>query len=208
VAHSYWLTIAAALALLPLPGDGELSAAAEPAAWRQSVTADLRPGDIVFRRGVGPTADAVSLASLSSAGMVAWTHVGIVAQLAKDGPLYVVHAIDDRGVVMDPPERFFSAAESSAGTFVRLGGGEGVARIAMGFVGRAFDASLSLFDHEDFYCTELIFVSMRQAGIRLDIPLRKLPMHEEPVMFPDDLYRVLVAHFRAMLPPTTKTAAE
>ena len=107
--------------------------------------------------------------------------------------MYVVHAIDDRGVVMDPPERFFSAAESSAGSFVRFGGGEGVARIAMGFVGRAFDASLSLSDHEDLYCTELIFVSMRQARIRLDIPLRKLPMNE-PVMFPDDLHRALVAH--------------
>jgi hypothetical protein len=57
------------------------------------------------------------------------------------------------------------------------------------------------------YCTELIFVSMRQTRIRLDIPLRKLPMHE-PVMFPDDLHRALVAHSRAMLPPTTKTAAE
>lgn len=33
--------------------------------------------------------------------------------------------------------------------------------------------------------------SMRKAGIRLDIPLRKLPMHE-PVMFPDDLHRGLV----------------
>lgn len=192
MAHSSWLTIAA-LVLLPLLGDGELPAAAEPAAWRQSVTAGLRPGDIVFRRGVGPTADAVSLASLSPAGRVAWTHVGIVAQPVKDGPLYVVHAIDDRGVVMDPPERFFSAAESSAGSFVRFGGGEGVARIAMGFVGRAFDASLSLSNHEDLYCTELIFVSMRRARIRLDIPLRKLPM-SEPVIFPDDLHRALVAH--------------
>jgi hypothetical protein len=196
MANRPWLTFAAVFALLsPLSGDGEVQASVEPSTWRQTAIADLRPGDIVFRRGVGPTADAVSLASLSSVGRVAWTHVGIVAQPVKDGPLYVVHAIDDRGVVMDPPERFFSAAESSAGTFVRLGGGEEVARIAMGFVGRPFDGSLSLSDRQHaLYCTELIFVSMRHARIRLDIPLRKLPMHEEPVMFPDDLYRVLVAH--------------
>lgn len=198
MAHSSWLIIAA-LALLPLPGDGELPAAAEPAAWRQSVTTDLRPGDIVFRRGVGPTADAVSLASLSSAGRVAWTHVGIVAQPVKDGPLYVVHAIDDRGVVMDLPERFFSAAESSAGSFVRFGGGEGVARIAMGFVGRAFDASLSLSDQKSLYCTELVSVAMRKAGFRMDITLREMPL-SEPVMFPDDLHRVLVQMSPRSLP--------
>ena len=192
MAHLPWLTVAAALALLPLPGDGG-HAAPEPAAWRQSVTSDLHPGDIVFRRGVGPLADAVAATSFSVAGRTHWTHVGIVAQPVAGGPLYVVHAIDDRGVVMDAPKRFFSAAESSAGSFVRVEGGEGVARIAMGFMGRPFDASLSLSDHEALYCTELIFVSMRQAGIRLEAPLRKLPL-SEPVMFPDDLHRALVAH--------------
>ena len=192
MAHSSWLIVAAALALLPLPGDGGVPAAIEPAAWRQLVTDGLLPGDIVFRRGVGALADAVAAASFSSASRAHWTHVGIVAQPVAGGPLYIVHAIDDRGVVMDPPQRFFSAAESSAGSFVRVEGGEGVARVVMGFVGRPFDASLSLSHSESLYCTELISVSMRHAGIRLDAPLRKLPL-SEPVMFPDDLHRTLVA---------------
>lgn len=191
MAHLPWLTVVAAFALLPLSGDGG-HAAPEPAAWRQSITADLQPGDIVFRRGVGAVADAVAAASFSSSGRANWTHVGIVAQPVAGGPLYVIHAIDDRGVVMDPPERFFLAAEASAGGFVRIEGGEGVARIATRYLRRPFDASLSLSDHEALYCTELVSVAMREAGLRLDAPLRKLPM-SEPVIFPDDLYRALVA---------------
>lgn len=187
-----WLTFAAAFALLlPLSGDGGVQAAAEPFAWRQPVIAELRPGDIAFRRGVGPVAEAVAAASFSSAGRAQWTHVGIVTQPVPGGPLYVLHAIDDRGVVMDPPERFFSAAESAAGSFVRIDGGEGVAKMAMNFVGRPFDGSLSLSDRQEaLYCTELIFVSMRHAGIRLEVPLRKLPL-SVTVMFPDDLHRAL-----------------
>lgn len=191
MANLSWLTLAAAVFLLPYSGDGGVQAAAAPTAWRQPVIADLRPGDIVFRRGVGPVADAVAAASFSSVGRAQWTHVGIVAQPAPGGPLYVLHAIDDRGVVLDPPERFFFAAESAAGSFVRIDGGEGVARMAMNYVGRPFDGSLSLSDRQEaLYCTELIFVSMFHAGIRPKVTLRKLPLIE-PVMFPDDLHRAL-----------------
>ncbi len=191
MANLSWLTLAAAVFLLPYSGDGGVQAAVEPTAWRQPVIADLRHGDIVFRRGVGPVADAVAAASFSSVGRAQWTHVGIVAQPALGGPLYVLHAIDDRGVVLDPPERFFSAAESAAGSFVRIDGGEGVARMAMNYVGRPFDGSLSLSDRQEaLYCTELVYVSMFHAGIRPKVALRKLPL-TEPVMFPDDLHRAL-----------------
>lgn len=191
MAHLPWLTVVAALALLPLSGDGG-HADPEPAAWRQSVTVDLQPGDIVFRRGVGVVADAVAAASFSSSGRATWTHVGIVAQPVAGGPLYVIHAIDDRGVVMDPPERFFSAAEASAGSFVRVEGGEGAARAALNFVGRPFDTLLTLSDQDALYCTELVSVAIRQAGKPLEVPMRKLPLND-PAMFPDDLYRALVA---------------
>lgn len=190
MAHLPWLTLASALALLPLPGDGSRPLAHETATWRQSITAGLHPGDIVFRRGVGPLADAVAVASFSSVGRANWTHVGIVTQPAGGGPLYVTHAIDGRGVVMDPPERFFSAAEASAGSVVRMERGRGVAKIAMSFVGRPFDAALLLSNQEAIYCTELIFISKRRAGIRLEVPLRKLPL-SEPVLMPDDLQRAL-----------------
>lgn len=192
MAHFPWLTLASALALLPLSGEGSRPLAHEPAAWRQSVTANLRPGDIVFRRGVGPLADAVAGASFSAAGRARWTHAGIVAQLVAGGPLYVVHAIDGRGVVADAPQRFFSATESSAGNFVRVEGGERAAHIALGFLGRPFDASLSTADQAALYCTELVFVSLRHAGVSLDVPLRRLPLSAS-VMFPDDLERVLGA---------------
>ena len=66
--------------------------------------------------------------------------------------------------------------------------GRGTAETAMTFVGRPFDAALSLSNQEAIYCTELIFISMRQAGIRLEVPLRKLPL-SEPVLMPYDLQR-------------------
>lgn len=184
--HRSWLIVAAVFALLPLSGDGGLPAAAEPSSWRQSVMADLHPGDIVFRRGVGPLADAVSAVSFSSAGRARWTHVGIVAQPAPGGPLYVVHAIDGRGVVMDTPGRFFSSKESSEGGFIRIENGASVAEAAMRFVGRPFDASFSMADQTALYCTELILVSMREAGVTLQVQPRGLPLVSE-VFLPDDL---------------------
>lgn len=190
MAHLPWLTVAAVLALLPLSGDGGLPAAAEPSSWRQSVTADLRPGDIVFRRGVGPLADAVAVSAVSfssaAAGRARWTHVGIVTQPEPGGPLYVVHAIDGRGVVMDTPGRFFSSKESSEGGFIRIENGASAAETAMRFVGRPFDASFSMADQAALYCTELILVSMREAGITPRIQARRLPLISE-VFFPDDL---------------------
>lgn len=162
-------------------------------AWRQTIVDNLHPGDIVFRRGVGAVADTVAVAStISSAGQARWTHVGIVARPTDGGPLYVIHAIDDRGVVADPPERFFSPAEASAGEVVRFEGGKQAAMIAIGFVGRPFDGALSLTDEEHLYCSELIFMSMKRAGISLNVPLRKLPLVNELVMLPEDLHGALL----------------
>lgn len=190
MANHPWLIMVAAFALLPLPGDSRFPVAAEVESWQRSVIDRLLPGDIVFRRGVGPLADAVAAASFSSAGRARWTHVGIVAQPVAGGPLYVVHAIDGRGVIIDTPENFFSSKESSFGDFIRIQGGVGVAEVAMRYVGRPFDASFSMADQTALYCTELILVSMHEAGATPLVQPRRLPLISE-VFLPDDLANAL-----------------
>ena len=156
--------------------------------WRDRIVRDLRPGDLVFRRGRGGVSDAIAIASGSA---LAWTHVGIVVQPPSfAGPL-VLHAIDGRGVVIDPPERFFSEIEASAGAVVRLRGGAAAAQHALAYAGRPFDHSLAMSEQDRLYCTELVVVALRAAGVVIDPPLRRLPLVSEPVLMPDDLYRVV-----------------
>jgi hypothetical protein len=183
--------LVAALVLLPLPGDGGLPAAAEPAAWRQSVTADLRPGDIVFRRGVGPMADAVAGASSLVADDARWTHVGIAVRIRPGGQLYILHAIDGRGVTLDTPDQFFSPAEAIAGEIKRVKGGEQAASFGIQFIGRPFDADFLMSDHSALYCSELVLAALGGAGIAVDVPLRKAPLITSKIAFPDDLAKAL-----------------
>lgn len=45
-------------------------------------------------------------------------------------------------------------------------------------------------EQDRLYCTELVVVALRAAGAAIDPPLRRLPLVSEPVLMPDDLYRV------------------
>lgn len=153
--------------------------------WREALIQSLAPGDIVFRRGIGATADAVAAASTLSVGAAVWTHVGIVTRGDPSGPLAVVHASDDRGVVQDPPERFFSRAEASAGSKISVKDGEGASKAALAWLGTPFG-----FRVGEIYCTQLVLDAFESSGTILDVKARRLPMIA-PVVLPDDLAAAL-----------------
>ena len=158
----------------------------------------LRPGDLVFRRGTGLTSQAVIAADKEGL----YSHVGIVVD--SSGVMMVVHAVpgepdyagDPDRVKMEPPEQFYSTLNASKGEICRPA--DSLAGV------RAAQAALStyqrkaLFDHsydsEDttlVYCTELVVLSYRQAGIELTGP----PTHSYNIpglrctcWLPSDLY--------------------
>lgn len=179
---------AAAVALSP-------PVSAEPAGWRDALIPDLQPGDVVFRRGLGDVSEAIAaMQGLVRRQTTTWSHAGLVTQIRPDGPLYIVHAID-RGVVLETPAQFFSAAEASAGTRIR--GNQTTleaAQAATRYLGRPFDDGFLLSDNgERMYCTELLVVAMRHAGAGLEIEPRKVPVISDPVIMPDDLFVALEA---------------
>lgn len=150
-------------------------------AWREALIENLKPGDVVFRRGIGASADAVATATRLSTGATKWTHVGIVTESLDRSHLLVAHASDDRGVVLDSPARFFSPAEASAGESISVEGGEGAGRIAAKSVGVPFG-----FGAGQIYCTALVVGALKASGILVAVKAKRLPMVSY-VILPDDL---------------------
>lgn len=162
--------------------------AAQHERWRAALIRDLRPGDIAFRRGVGALSRTVShFSAYAGSRETRWTHVGIAVRPGGSEKIYILHAIDGRGVVLDTPEKFYSPDEAVAGEIRRIGGSEKAAYVAMQFVGRPFDAEFSLSDHTAMYCTELVLTALKAAGTPVEVILRKVPLVEENIAFPDDL---------------------
>lgn len=157
--------------------------------WRADLIGRLQPGDIVFRRGVGYLSEAVYQASAYAGGEreTRWTHVGIAVRIRPGDQIYILHAIDQRGVTLDKPDQFFSPAEATAGTIKRIDGGEEAANFGLQFIGRPFDTDLQMDDHSALYCTELVLAALKGAGIAVDVPLRGLPFISNKIAFPDDL---------------------
>lgn len=151
----------------------------------------LREGDIIFRRGVGHISDMVALASSQDGGVAKWTHVGVVVSLPTG--LGVVHAINDRGVVIDSVWRFFSSAESSHGTAVRMDRGGDIAREALRLVGLPYDSKFDHHNRDEVYCTELVMAALEQAGFDINVLARPVFFRSIFAVFPDDLYQALSA---------------
>ena len=82
---------------------------------------DIRPGDLLFRRGTGLTSHTVVLADKKGQ----YSHVGIAVDSA--GTVMVVHAVpgepdyegDPDRVKMEPAEKFYSTINASAGEICR-----------------------------------------------------------------------------------------
>lgn len=181
-ANSRRLLLAAILSLVSLG-----AFAAESDSWRSKLIGKLRHGDIVYRRGIGQISDAIATVAVSSTGKPArWTHVGIAVQLRPGGKLYILHAVDKRGVTLDAPETFFSPPEAAAGSYQRVKSGAQIAQAAMAYLGRPFDKSFSLEEHDFLYCSELLLLALKDVGVKANVAVRRVPLIGL-VALPDDL---------------------
>lgn len=136
---------------------------------------ELKPGDVVFRRGGGISSHAVMMADRGGR----YSHVGIVVDSA--GRKMIVHAVpgepdfegDPDRVKMETPEKFYSSVNANAGEVKRLTGDTLTARNAAEHALAAYRRG-TLFDHEyddsdtsKMYCCELVETAYSKAGMPL-----------------------------------------
>ena len=161
---------------------------AEPEAWRERVIAAVRPGAVVARRGLDN--DPITQAVLLGQGGGRWSHVGIAVQLIPDGQIYIESAMPGAGTRVEKPEVFFSAEQASEGEVLLMPADkvDAVQSAAKSLLGRPFDDQLTLDDDgEKLYCTELVAIALRSAGVLKDLPMRSIPFLPQKVIAPDDL---------------------
>lgn len=159
---------------------------------------DIRPGDLLFRRGTGLTSHTVVLADKKGQ----YSHVGIAVDSA--GTVMVVHAVpgepdyegDPDRVKMEPAEKFYSTINASAGEICRplnpdVGSKAADAALAIYHNGMLFDHQYDSADTTKMYCTELVMVAYQRAGCELTGP----PTHSYDIpglkctcWLPSDLY--------------------
>lgn len=136
---------------------------------------DLKPGDLVFRRGNGLTSRAVLMADKRGG----YSHVGIVADSC--GKMMIIHAVpgepDFEGdldrVKMDTPEKFFLSVNAKIGEVKRLRDDTATAARASRYAMEVYRRGV-LFDHDyddsdttRMYCCELIEHVYSKAGLSL-----------------------------------------
>ena len=159
----------------------------------------LRPGDVVFRRGNAIVSRIVIAADRGSS----YSHVGIVVD--SSGVPMIVHAVPDEPdyegdpdrVKMDRPERFFSSEYACRGEVCRCTDStvaRRAAEIAVGIYrsGMLFDDDYDDSDTTRMACTELVSYAYSRAGLTLtDAPRHRisLPMVSTNCHFPSDLLK-------------------
>ena len=172
---------------------------AEPPSWRERVIAAVRPGGVVARRGLDH--DPITQVVLWGQGGGRWSHVGIAVQLIPEGPIYIESAMPGAGTVLEKPEVFFGPEQASDGEVLLLPDEkvEAVQSATKSLLGRPFDDQLDLEDDgQKLYCTELVALALRIAGVITGWPTRSVPWLPQKVIAPDDL--VAVIHSIGMRP--------
>lgn len=160
----------------------------------------LRPGDIVFRRGMGLTSHAVLAADRDGR----YSHVGIVADSC--GMSVIVHAVpgepdfegDVDRVKMTMPEEFFSSSHASIGEVCRLKDtvrAALVSEIAIQLYRRhiEFDHDYDDQDTTRMYCSELVEFALTRAGYDMGAFKHRevaLPVMRTRCIFPSDIYHL------------------
>jgi len=161
---------------------------AETQAWRDHVVAAVRPGAVVARRGLDN--DPITQAVLLGQGRGQWSHVGIAVQLIPDGQIYIESAMPGAGTKLEKPEAFFSDEQASEGEVLLMPVDkvDAIQSAAKSLLGRPFDDQLALDDDgKKLYCTELVAVVLRSAGVIKKLPMRSVPFLTQKVIAPDDL---------------------
>jgi len=180
--HTGSMVVAMAFMAMTIP------AQAETPAWRDRVIAAVRPGSVVARRGLDN--DPITQAVLFGQGGGRWSHVGIAVQLIPDGQIYIESAMPGAGTRLEKPEVFFSPEQASDGEVLLMpeANVDAVQSAAKSLLGRPFDDQLDLDDDgEKLYCTELVAVALRVAGVIKDFPTRSVSFLPQKVILPDDL---------------------
>lgn len=180
--HTGSMVVAMAFMLMAIPVQ------AEPEAWRERVIAAVRPGAVVARRGLDN--DPITQAVLLGQGGGRWSHVGIAVQLIPDGQIYIESAMPGVGTRLEKPEVFFSAEQASEGEVLLMPVDkvDAVQSAAKSLLGRPFDDQLALDDDgKKLYCTELVAIALRSAGVLKNLPMRSIPFLPQKVIAPDDL---------------------
>jgi hypothetical protein len=175
-------TLAMALAALSVP------VFADSSSWRAGVIAAVQPGAVVARRGLDQ--DPITRLVLWGQGGGRWSHVGIAVQIIPDGPIYIESAMPGAGTVLEVPEVFFRADQASGGEVLESPADkvDAVQSAAKSLLGRPFDNQLELDDDgQKLYCTELVALALRAAGVITDLPIRSIPWLPQKVITPDDL---------------------
>ena len=146
----------------------------------------LQEGDLVFRTGH----DAVSGAVLALDPTPQFSHVGVLAR--RNGGWVVIHSLppafpgDVDGVRVEALRTYLSISNARKAAVYRLTG-DSRAQAQLAVVEAfsydrqhtAFDGDFDLKDHRRLYCTELVWLAFRKAGIDLapspdwlNLPLR------------------------------------
>lgn len=136
--------------------------------------ASYENGDLVFRRGVGLVSNFVVSVDTSSM----FSHVGIICKTGSG--TFVIHVLPDEQqqnndvVQMEPIAVFLSSDNASGFAMCRLAGDHRV--IASRAVGHAldqwkgrvrYDYDLDSSNPRRLYCSELVWLAYKQAGIDL-----------------------------------------
>jgi hypothetical protein len=162
---------------------------AEAQVWRDRVISAVRPGAVVARRGLDN--DPITQAVLFGQGGGRWSHVGIAVQLIPEGQIYIESAMPEVGTRLEKPEVFFSTEQASDGEVMLIPEDrvDAVQSAAKSLLGRPFDDQLALDDDgAKLYCTELVALALRLAGVIKDWPTRTVSFLSQPVITPDDLF--------------------
>ncbi len=146
----------------------------------------LQEGDLVFRTGH----DAISGAVLALDPTPQFSHVGILAR--RDGTWVVIHSLppafagDVDGVRVESLRDYLSVSNARQAAVYRLADNsrqQAHAAVMEAFSydqkHTAFDGDFDLKDHRRLYCTELVWLAFRKAGVDLapspdwlNLPLR------------------------------------
>jgi len=151
-----------------------------------SPLADMRAGDVLFRLGADDIyTRIIATYSPLPASARRFTHVAVALS-----EKLIIHALPP-AVVLDSRDRFFSASECRVWAILRHHDSvraRALALAAAAMQGRQFDWSMRASESDKLYCTELVWLACRKAGIDISATRVKVPTYSEPVIHPDTFY--------------------
>jgi hypothetical protein len=131
----------------------------------EAISSILRDGDIICRLGGRIWS---SFFKDVSPKCKQYSHVGIVSK--REGRFAVIHAEEDK--VKETPLRDFLDIAVSVGVYrAKDADGSLLASKAAELKGRPFDWDFDLADESKVYCTELIYIAMKQANPKIELTL-------------------------------------